>query len=385
MLLLIKSLTLKPCLHILFLSSWYPSRVLPFNGDFIQRHAEAVALLHQVTAIHVISDNTLDKPIELIENNSNQVKTLIAYIKPSKNPIVKFYRFFSAYLLLVKRVGTFDVVHLNVIFPAGLIALYLKWFQQKPYIISEHWHGYHQPFCKEIGFFEHFFLKIIAKNASIICPVSNNLGKAMSDFGLKNDFIKVPNVIDTNLFKPTERENNIYNIVHISSMEKVKNIPKILEVISQFQQTQNDFKFFLIGNNAQDFTNLAKNLNIDANNICFVNQLLQQDLIPYLQQAAILVLFSEIENSPCVILEAFACGIPVISTDVGGISEHFPKGFGTLIKANDSQGLLKNLILYKKKATGISKNDKYQYIVQNFGKIAIAKQFTKVYLLALKK
>jgi len=44
-------------LHVLFLASWYPSRILKSNGDFIQRHAEAVALQHKVSVIHVKSDN----------------------------------------------------------------------------------------------------------------------------------------------------------------------------------------------------------------------------------------------------------------------------------------------------------------------------------------
>lgn len=376
---------MKPELHILFISSWYPSRILPYNGDFIQRHAEALALIHNVTAIHVIADSNLKTPLEIIENNQNGVKSLIAYVKSSRNIFVKFYRFFGAYLMLIKKAGAFNLVHLNVIFPAGFIALYLKWFKQKPYLISEHWHGYHQPFCKEIGFFKRFFMKLIAKNASVICPVTDNLGFAMADFGIKNDFIKVPNVIDTDLFKPAEREDKIFNIIHISSMEPVKNVPKILEIISQLQKTKIDFKFFLIGNNAQDFNELAHKLDINDKHICFVNQLPQQALIPYLQQADVLVLFSSIENSPCVILEAFACGVPVISTDVGGISEHFPKVFGTLIKTNDSQGLLNKLQQYQQKKETTSKEVMHQYVNQNFSKKAIAKQFTKVYLRALKK
>lgn len=372
-------------LHILFISSWYPSRISPYNGDFIQRHAEAVAFMHNVTAIHVATDSHLKTPIEIIENSNNGIKTLIAYIKPNRNIFVKFYRFFGAYLTLLKQVAPFNLVHLNVVFPVGFIALYLKWFKQKPFIISEHWHGYQQPFCKEIGFFERFFTKLIAKNAQFICPVSNNLGCAMADFGIKNDFIKVPNVIDTDLFKPAEKAGKIFNIVHISSMEPLKNVPKILEVISQLQKTKIDFKFYLIGNNAQYFNELALKLEIKDEHICLLNQLPQAQLVTYLQQADVLILFSSVENAPCVILEAFACGIPVISTDVGGVNEYFPKGFGMLIKANDSQGLLESLVQFQSQSTFISKAERHQYVEQNFSKKAIAKQFTKVYLRALKK
>ena len=48
-------------LHILFLSGWYPSRVSPSNGDFVQRHAEAVATVQNVTLIHVITDKNIKR------------------------------------------------------------------------------------------------------------------------------------------------------------------------------------------------------------------------------------------------------------------------------------------------------------------------------------
>ncbi len=133
------------------------------------------------------------------------------------------------------------------------------------------------------------------------------------------------------------------------------------------------------------FKSLSDKLTINSKNIFFINQLPQQDLVTYLQQANVLVLFSTIENSPCVILEAFSCGIPVISTDVGGVSEHFPKDFGTLIPANDSNVLLDELIKNYESSKTVLKEDMHTYIEQNFSKKSVAKQFTKVYLSVLKK
>ena len=63
-------------LSVLFLCGWYPSRVLPTNGDFIQRHAEAVALKHQVTIMHIVTDKNLIKNLEIKSDVINGVKTL---------------------------------------------------------------------------------------------------------------------------------------------------------------------------------------------------------------------------------------------------------------------------------------------------------------------
>ena len=78
-----------PKLHILFLCGWYPSRVLTNNGDFIQRHAEAVATKHNVSVLHIISDPNCINDIEYSFEKTNGVNTHIAYVKTTINPIIK--------------------------------------------------------------------------------------------------------------------------------------------------------------------------------------------------------------------------------------------------------------------------------------------------------
>ena len=60
-------------------------------------------------------------------------------------------------------------------------------------------------------------------------------------------------------------------------------------------------------------------------------------MVKAMQSHDVLVLNSRSENFPCVIAEAWACGMPVMSTDVGGIHEHLPQGLsdrGFLLPAN---------------------------------------------------
>jgi hypothetical protein len=59
---------LKKKLHILFLCGWYPSSVLPQNGDFIMRHAQSVQLKHNVSILHIITKTDISKTeIEVIK------------------------------------------------------------------------------------------------------------------------------------------------------------------------------------------------------------------------------------------------------------------------------------------------------------------------------
>ncbi|MBC7555687.1 MAG: hypothetical protein H7195_01860, partial [Chryseobacterium sp.] len=41
---------------ILFISAWFPNKLEPTNGNFVQRHAEASALYNNVEILHAVGD-----------------------------------------------------------------------------------------------------------------------------------------------------------------------------------------------------------------------------------------------------------------------------------------------------------------------------------------
>jgi glycosyltransferase involved in cell wall biosynthesis len=87
---------------------------------------------------------------------------------------------------------------------------------------------------------------------------------------------------------------------------------------------------------------------------------------------------------PCVILEAFSCGIPVISTNVGGIEEYFPDNFGKLIDIKDEEKLKEEILnFYNKKYNIATKEEMHNYVKSLFSEEAIAKAFTNLYHRAL--
>ncbi len=373
-------------LHILFLTGWYPSRVSIDVGDFIQRHAEAVTQLHRVTAVHVISDKNVNQKIEITDNNINNVRTLIAYVKPSSSFFSKAWRFMKAYSLLLKKAGNFDIIHLNKLYPVGIVSVFLKLFKNKKYIISEHFHIYHKPFNKEIGYLEKKLSKIITKNASFVCPVSDNLATAMQDFGLKGNYEKVPNVVKTAVFYPKENKpNDLFTLLHVSSMDTVKNVDKIIDVIADLQKHTTDFVFYLIGKDSKKYKDYAKSLKIKPDLIKYVGLVNQEELSEYYRKADVFLLFSSIENLPCVILESFSSGTPVVSSDVGGISEYFPEKFGYLIEKGNKKQLLDRILKICSNSEKESPTKMHTYVKDNFSPMSIAKMFDKLYQSCLKQ
>ena len=369
-------------LHILFLCGWYPSRVLPNNGDFIMRHAETVSAMNTVSVLHIISKPGISKT-EIEVEKDNNLLTYIAYTKPSKNPFLKLYRFWFAYQALLKEIGGFDIVHLNKLYPFGLLALHLKKIKKLPFIISEHWTGYHLKENKSLPWLEKFLSKKITANARFVCPVSNDLKKSMLKSGLVGTYEIVPNVVDTVLFKPSDTINNVFTITHISSLlDKHKNISGMLRVAKQLEDCIDSFQWNFIGGTEDQFKNLIKNLDFKKNQVCFIDHIDHKKVPDFLNASDVFILFSNYENLPCVILEAFSCGVSVIATKVGGIQEFFPNEFGFLIDKKNEQQLLDKIIsLYKE-----PKNQQpimHQYAIDNFSSEKICDSFTKLYKEAL--
>ncbi len=369
--------------HILFLCGWYPSRVLPENGDFIERHAAAVALQHTVTVIHCITDANCIDSTQIVSKTNNGVTTHIAYIPPTKNLLRKTYLFFKALRQCLAKVGVFDMVHLHELYPFGFFAMYLKSRFKTPYIITEHWTGYHQPQVQNIAFFQKIISRKIAKSAAFICPVSNHLGKAMQQFQLKGQYHSVPNVVDTSLFVPNEKKEGLRTFIHISSMNDAhKNVSGILRTIAKLQQVQDDFTVKFIGVHAAKFLSSATALKISPKHCQFIEHMPQKTLVSELQTADCLLLFSNYENLPCVVLEAFSCGVPVIATDVGGIGEYFPAHFGSLIKAKDEDALLQEMKTMQRNSSE-SAAEMHAYAQTHFSLERIAEDYTKLYEKAL--
>jgi glycosyltransferase involved in cell wall biosynthesis len=369
--------------NILFLCGWYPSKVLPNNGDFIQRHAEAVSLNHKVTVIHIITDQQTKKNIDYTSEVINGVETHIAYVKYSNNSLKKIFFFIKAFKVLLLKTGSIDVVHLNEIFPFGIFSLYLKWFKKIPYIISEHFTGYHYPLSKNISFIQKFISSIITRNASFVCPVSNDLKNSMLKLGLKGNYYRVPNVVDTAVFFPIIKTPTIFTITHVSNMvNNHKNVEGIIRVIKKLESKVDDFRFKLIGEDSFKYYAFARKTGINLEKTIFIDQVSHEEVATNLKESNLFILFSNYENLPCVILEAFSCGIPVISTNVGGVNEYFPKDFGFLIDKKDETALLHKIMeVYTDFKT--KKEKMHVYVENNFSRTTIANQFSELYNSAL--
>lgn len=340
-------------IKVLFLSAWYPNRYDAMAGLFVRKHAEAVSLYCDVTVLYVHGDKNIKKTEVVHQTLNLNAREIIVYYPEKRKGILRkfikainyYHANFIGYKEVIKTTGVPNILHVNILTRTGLLAYWLKKTKNIPYVITEHWTRYLPSRNSYNGFLRKAISKRIVKNASAVMPVSEDLMQAMKSHGLlNNNYLVVNNVVDDFFFQQSENvKNNRKFILHVSCFDdEQKNISGILRVVKKLSTIRNDFTMTMVGTGIdfEDLVNYAKELNIPNEVIRFTGELSPVEVAKEFHLCDFFVLFSNHENSPVVISESLCCGKPVLSTDVGGISEHINSSNGILIEAKNEESLL---------------------------------------------
>jgi glycosyltransferase involved in cell wall biosynthesis len=377
---------------ILWLTSWYPNERDLFSGDFIQRQAEAVAGLHPVQVIYV--GKTASIPAENaklhLEDRIENLKEFIIYYNNSKNIFSNWrslYLYFKKNLSIIEQLRRNnelpDLVHVQVAMKAGLIAMYLKWKYNIPYVLTEHWTGYYRKPKDSLfqkSFLERFLTKRILKNATRLLPVSEALGKQINEYWAKVPFQKIPNTVNTRLFYPAGNRNpHPFRYIHISTLLYPKNVEGIIHVFIKMLRKGIDVELTLVGPLNPSIKNLLTDEVGATGRIRTTGEIPYEQVGQEFRNADAMVMFSYYENMPCVILEALCSGVPVIATRVGGISEAIHPELGILVEAGNEgqlmegmEKLMENFSYYENNLRNLNASGLYSYE-------SVGKQILQVY------
>ncbi len=338
-------------LKVLFLSSWYPNRVLSKNGNFVQKHAQAVARKTKVASLHVISDEQA-KGFEIHAKEQEGVYEVIVYYPKSAKwrPLKKYQMYMQAhrrgYAHIEAEWGAVDITHLNIIYPAGLFAVELKKKHGIPFILSENWTAWLPINPYQFSMLERYFIQKISAQVSVFCPVSKDLQKAFTEFGIEGPFKIVPNVVDVDKFAlGSRKEMSHIKILHVSTFkEDHKNISGILRVIARLQSGRSDFEVTMVGNKfGSRYDDTIQALGIEKERLTILGEVPTDEIARLMGEHHIFLLFSNYENLPCVVAEAHCTGMAVIGSDVGGTAEMIDEHNGLVVQARDEDALFEKL------------------------------------------
>lgn len=369
-------------MKILFISSWFPNKLEPTNGNFVQRHAEAVAMLHDVEILHTIGDINQKEKFISDDKIINGIRTLIIYYKNSSNPVLNFLRRMKAYKLGFSKMQKPDLVHANVLHNNMLFAVYLKKKYNIPFVVTEHWTALQeQNLSKTSGNIKRI-ARYIAKNAGYILPVSYNLKDSLKLLGITTPMKVISNVVDTDIFniKFKTETSDIMKFLHVSSLIPRKRPKDIINTVYLLHQNGFDVNLDIGGDgDTETLIHLVKSLNAESY-ITVFGSIEYREVAEKMQNSDYFILFSENETQGCVILESYACGKPVISTKVGGAAELIIDGLGIGVEKNNTNELYRALEkLCKNEFSFKNEAEIRQFSVDGYSIGSIAKKFSTIY------
>ncbi|MBS1564372.1 MAG: glycosyltransferase, partial [Bacteroidetes bacterium] len=319
-------------MKLLWLTGWYPNRTEPLTGDFIQRHAAAVALQHEVEVIHVLRDGKgiVTKSVKEETFTRGRLKERIIYyyiprlyFRPAER-LLSLLRYRSLYRSAIKdyleREGRPALTHVQILGKNGWMALWLKRSMGIPYVVSDQWTGYLpeakpdtvQPFLLPGRAWQQ-----VMRHASGFSVVSDYLGKAMQKLYPPMQYAVIPNVVDSHLFYPDpgKKADGPKQFIHISTLGYQKNPEAMFRAFAKALQAGAGFRLSVFGPARPELTTLVATLGLSGY-VSFHTEVPQQELATWMRKADALLLYSRYETFGCVLIEANACGLPAIVSDI---------------------------------------------------------------------
>jgi teichuronic acid biosynthesis glycosyltransferase TuaC len=340
----------------------FPNRYYPQLGTFIKQGIDSIA--NQKVNVTVVSPKPFVIPFSAFPyHNFSKLPRIehtekydlhyprYLYVVPKKYfyPLtgISYAHFISRYAIKNIKPKP-ELLHAHFSYPDGfgMIRLAKKW--KIPFVISalgtlERKIAYEGSYTSR-QIFE-------AMNcADKVLSVSEDLKLHIVNLGICEDKVSVvPNGVDLEKFKPAGKEyaRNMLNlpqdkkiVLFVGALKRIKGVDYLIEAAKSFLDT--NISLYMVGRDdgmKKSLEKRAHELKIDSH-IKFTGPINHEDIPLWLSASDILVLPSLSEGRPNVILEAFACEVPVVATNVGGVPELIINGeTGYLVPAKNSMEL----------------------------------------------
>ncbi len=262
----------------------------------------------------------------------------------------RFYRYprtgLEAFDRLCAIWGRPDIVHVQALWPAGMIARAVARRYGIRYVVTEHSEEYlaasERRLVRTPGIVP-LILRPLARGAACTIAVSRFLAARLVVLGLAVDPVVIPNVVPLSAPAPAaEREPHI--VAHVSIMGPAKNLEALLQAVRTLHGRRSDFEVHLIGDGESRVAleRLAGTLGLD-DVVRFAGRVPSADIPAHLADAAFTVVSSTHETFSVSAAESLMCGRPVLSTRCGGPEEFVRPQVGRLIAPGSVEALVEGM------------------------------------------
>ncbi len=269
-----------------------------------------------------------------------------------------------------------------------------------PVMVTAHWCNkegiplFHRPIKDFDALYRNLMLPIytriesnLVKSCEKLTVVSNSLRKEFENhYNIAADVVY--NAVDTELFNlnPQSRRNSV--ILFVGKLCVGKGILDLLKIAELLNKSHPGTRLYIIGKGPLK-NHIEKSVrNKRLTNISMLNSIEHSELIKYYHIAQIFVLPTYYEGLPNAVLEAMACELPVIASNVSGIPEQIEDNVtGFMVPPGDVQCFYKKIVELldsPDKRTTLGKNARKK-VLENFTWNLVAKRIADNYQQILEK
>lgn len=281
---------------------------------------------HEVTLVTAnyqgMPESEIVNGVRVIRVNSKRAHKEHCSFKEMLSYLLKAYPVANK---LQKR-ENFDVCLVFFGIPSGPIGYMLKKKYKLPYVIrfgGGDVPGFQERFTKVYKIIAPA-IKLIWKNADALIANSQGLKDMALDFYNKKPFDVIPNGVDTEVFYPSvKEESDEFKILFVSRLIERKGLQFIIPQLKKIQDsTKKSVKLIVVGDGPyrETLERIAEENHV-SDMVEFVGQKGKEEIVPFYQNADLFILPSSKEGMPNVVLEAMACGLPIIMTPCEGSAE----------------------------------------------------------------
>jgi glycosyltransferase involved in cell wall biosynthesis len=345
---------------ILLLTHSYPDARIKWRGLFIQDQALALSTKHEIIVVYFKVDYTRFAPflkysfVKRQNGNITEYELTTGKSLPVINQLKYFkdtFRFIRKEILSQKKI---DIIHSHLSYPAGFLGTMIQKQEKIPCVLTEHsW--IKKYFRSRI----HKLCVLYAlKHCACVVAVSHALKDDINLY-CKRQVQVISNVIEMKKFYLSDalKKDNNLNIGILGGMGNYrKGLDILIKAVSLLKDMELTVHIGGDGKLLTTFKDMAKELDV-AGKCIFYGEIKPENIQDFYSKLDFYVLPSRDETFGVVVVEAMACGLPVIATKCGGPEEIITKETGILIDRENPQELAQairsvagNLGSYNRKA-----------------------------------
>lgn len=189
-------------------------------------------------------------------------------------------------------------------------------------------------------------LRLVCKvSAAEIWHVSEAMREPLRNMFPDMRMFHLPSGVDLSLFNNTGSKRK-QQIVSVGTLKWQKGFHVLLQAMGRITDQLPDLSLMIVGDGAEwdNLLKLARKLRID-HRVAFLGRRSQEEIAKIFNESVLYVSSSTSEGFPKVLLEALACGLPLVVTDVGDCGKLVSESrVGSVVKPNDSFALAEAIL-----------------------------------------